>query len=147
VISFRNFQRYDLELKAPETRTRPVFFQGYAVRHFYPSLQYYGQGPDSEKDGRSSFLYEDLAVDGTVGVGGGKGLRLAASGGYLKVHAGRGRDRRFASIEQNFGGGVTPGLDANSPISRAWAATWNSTGPTTAWARAAAPTCSPTSVI
>jgi outer membrane protein assembly factor BamA len=117
-ISFRNFQRYDLELKAPETRTRPVFFQGYAVRHFYPSLQYYGQGPDSEKDGRSNFLYEDLAIDGTVGVAAGKGLRLAASGGYLKVHAGRGRDQRFASIEQNFGGGVTPGLDAQPDFAR-----------------------------
>lgn len=119
VFSFRNFQRYDLELRAPETRTRPVFFQGYAVRHFYPSLQYYGQGPDSEKEGRSTFLYEDMAVDGTVGWLLGKGVRVAASGGYLKVHAGRGRDSRFASIEQNFGGGLTPGLDAQPDFARA----------------------------
>ena len=118
VFSFRNFQRYDLELRAPETRTRPVFFQGYAVRHFYPSLQYYGQGPDSEKEGRSNFLYEDMAVDGTIGRRLGKGVRIAASGGYLKVHAGRGRDRRFASIEQNFGGGLTPGLDAQPDFAR-----------------------------
>lgn len=118
VFSFRNFQRYDLQLTAPETRTRPVFFQGYAVRHFYPSLQYYGQGPDSEKSGRSNFLYEDMAVDGTVGLAAGKGVRLAASGGYLKVHAGRGRDSRFASIEQNFGGGRTPGLDAQPDFAR-----------------------------
>ena len=118
VFSFRNFQRYDLELRAPETRTRPVFFQGYAARHFYPSLQYYGQGPESDKEGRSSFLYEDLAVDGTVGWAAGRGLRLAASGGYLKVHAGGGRDRRFASIEQNFGGGITPGLDSQPDFAR-----------------------------
>lgn len=118
VFSFRNFQRYDLGLMAPETRSRPIFFQGYAVRHYYPSLQYYGQGPDSEKEGRSNFLYEDMAVDGTVGWLAGKGVRLAASGGYLKVHTGRGRERRWASIEENFGGGRTPGLDAQPDFAR-----------------------------
>lgn len=119
VFSFRNFQRYDLQLTAPETRTRPVFFQAYAARHFYPSLQYYGQGPESEREGRSTFLYEDVAVDGTVGWTAKKGLRLAASGGYLKVHAGPGRDRRFASIEENFGGDLTPGLNSQPDFARA----------------------------
>lgn len=118
VFSFRNFQRYDLELSAPETRSRPLFFQGYAVRHFYPSLQYYGQGPDSEKEGRSNYLYEDMAVDGTAGWASRSGLRLAASGGYMKVHAGRGRDRRFASIEQNYPAPATPGLDEQPDFAR-----------------------------
>lgn len=118
VFSFRNFQRYDLELRAPETRSRPVFFQGYATRHYYPSLQYYGQGPDSDKQGRSNFLYEDVAVDGTVGWLAGKGVRLAGSGGYLKVHTGRGRERRWASIEENFGT-EAPGLAAQPDFARA----------------------------
>lgn len=118
VFSFSGFRKYDLELFAPKTRTRPVFFQAYAVRHNYPDLQYYGQGPESEKTGRSVYRYEDVALDGSVGWVIGEKLRVVGSGGYLMVNTGPGTDKTYASIEQNFNTLNTPGLETQPNFAR-----------------------------
>lgn len=134
VFSFRGYQKYDLELNAPATKSRPIFFQGYAVRHWYPSLQYYGSGSNSAKTGRSNYLYEDMAIDGSVGWQARKNMRVVGSGGYLLVNTGPGHDDKFASTDQTFNERATPGLDVQPSFARVggyfeWDGTDNRQGP------------------
>lgn len=117
-ISFKNYHLYDLELLSKARRGKPWFVQAYAVRHYYPSLQYYGQGPDSKKTGRSNYLYEDVALDGTAGWQPGRRFRVAGSGGYLFVNTGPGRDDRFASAESQYAARDTPGLGGQPNFAR-----------------------------
>lgn len=117
-ISVRNYQLYDLELKSEPRRGKPWFGQAYTVRHYYPSIQYYGQGPDSKKTGRSNYLYEDVALDGTLGWQPQRRLRFAGNGGYLFVNTGPGRDDRWASTESQYTPQDTPGLQQQPNFAR-----------------------------
>lgn len=117
-VSFRAYQRYDIELRLPKLADGLVFVDLLARRRNYSSLQYYGPGPDSSKSGRSNFRLEDNAYDFTVGVKPIRYLSIGATGGYLQVNTGPGTDSRFASIEQSFTETNTPGLDRQSDFLR-----------------------------
>lgn len=117
VFSFQNFQKYDAQLNVIPDRSNPVFFQAYAVRHAYPNIPYYGPGPDSEKTGRSTYLYEDLALDATAGIRIKRRFLAVASGGYLFVNLANGTDKRFAPISGNFPN--VPGVDSQPDFARA----------------------------
>jgi len=100
LASLRLYQKYDAELNIPPAGRERVFGNLYAVHHNYPSLQYYGPGPDSERTGRSNFRLEDTAFDGTFGVRPIPQLIIAGSSGYLRNNVGPGTDDRFISSEQ-----------------------------------------------
>src|SRR5580765_8126643 len=52
VVSFRASRKFDLELAAPRLPGGRYFAEFYSVHHNYPTLSYYGAGPDSRKTGR-----------------------------------------------------------------------------------------------
>lgn len=116
VFSFQNFQKYDLQYSVIPDKSRPLFFQTYIVRHSYPNIPYYGPGPDSKKTGRSTYLYEDLALDATTGIRFKKRFLAVASGGYLFVNLANGTDTRFAPISRNFP--AVPGVDSQPDFAR-----------------------------
>ncbi|MBK9169383.1 MAG: BamA/TamA family outer membrane protein [Bryobacterales bacterium] len=117
-VSFRTFQHYDMQASAPNLAGGRLFADVLAQHRNYPSLQYYGPGPDSAKTGRSNFRLEDTSVDFTAGVRPFRRLSAGLTGGYVMVNTGRGRDRRFASIEETYSEPATPGLVTQSDFLR-----------------------------
>ena len=97
--STSGYRKQDVLLSAPRFLHDRLSLDLYAVRHDYPSLNYYGPGPDSERTGRSNYRHEDTAVDATLTYRIARGLTAGASAGYLFNNVSRGTDNRFISSE------------------------------------------------
>lgn len=116
--SFKAYQIYDLELDLPRLADNRLFLDLYAAHRNYPSINYYGPGPDSRKTGRSNFRLEDTSYDATGGVRLLPHLRLGLTGGYLQVNAGPGTDDRFVSTERIYSPAAAPGIDRQTDFLR-----------------------------
>jgi hypothetical protein len=108
--SWRRFYLMEAQLSMPSMADNHVFWDISAVHRDYPHVDYYGPGPNSAKSGRSGFLLEDTAFQGTAGVKPVDRLRIGALGRYLLVNVSRGRDDRFASADTLFTEQTTPGI-------------------------------------
>jgi outer membrane protein assembly factor BamA len=113
--SSRGYQKQDLHLSLPAFLHNRVTIDFYAVRHNYPSLNYYGPGPDSNREGRSDYRHEDTAIDATVTVEILPKLRVGGSAGYVFNNVGAGTDSRFISSEQIYN---VPGIGVQSNFFR-----------------------------
>jgi hypothetical protein len=87
-------------------------FANIYARHFdYPSVEYYGPGPHSQKSGRSDYLLENTSLNTRLGVEPLGHLWLGALGQFLAVHVGPGRDTEYASTTTLYNDVTTPGLN------------------------------------
>ncbi len=119
VPSFSGYMKSDFQVNFFPEKRSPYWAQFYAVRHNYPSLNYYGPGPNSQKTGRSNYRLEDVAVDGTVAaLLFGRKLGIAASGGHLWANVGPGNDDRFVSTDQIYTEATTPGIQSQPHFAR-----------------------------
>ena len=109
--TFKEYQRYALELAAPHLAQNKVFFDLFSAYHNYPGINYYGPGPDSPKSARTNYRLEDTTIDAVIGVQPLPHVRLGGSGGYMFVNVGPGTDTRFASADQVFTPAQAPGID------------------------------------
>jgi len=116
--SLRSYRRMDFEVGAPKLSGGRFFAELYGVHHDYPSLSYYGSGPDSNKSGRSDFRLEDTAIDAMLGVRPARHLSVGASAGYLFNNIGPGTDHRYASSDQVYTPAQAPGIDVQQNFSR-----------------------------
>jgi outer membrane protein assembly factor BamA len=78
----------------------------------YPEEDYFGPGPDSSLDTRTSYAIESTDVIGRVLLKPMRWLNVGADLGYFNPNIGPGRDGALASIEQRFGDIEAPGLMA-----------------------------------
>lgn len=116
--SFRAWQLYDFQLTAPRVAGQRVKLDFLAQHRNFAGINYYGPGPDSQKNGRSNFRLEDTSYDGTAEVSVWKSLKFVGSGGYLQVNTGPGTDNRFISSERIYGPQQAPGIDRQSDFLR-----------------------------
>lgn len=116
--SFKGYQKYDIQLSSPLARRKHYFLDLYSANRNYPSINYYGPGPDSEKSSRTDFRYEGTDVHGAAGIEPVNHLSIGASAGYLWVNVGPGTDKRFASTEQVFTPTQVVGLDQQTNFFR-----------------------------
>lgn len=63
VASFSGSQRYGLDVTAPYIANRRVSWNLAASRRTLTKVGFYGLGPDSHRDDRTSFLLEDTSLD------------------------------------------------------------------------------------
>lgn len=117
-MSFRGYQKYDLQFSVPPVNRGLYFFELGAVHRNYPQVNYYGPGPDSRKSSRSNFRLEDTEWNGTLGVRPVSHLSLGGSAGYLLVNVGPGTDARFISAEQVFTPAEAVGIDNQADFLR-----------------------------
>lgn len=75
-----------------------------------PQMDFYGLGPHSRTEDRSSFLLEDFAADFQAGVVLSNNLRIGATGGGVFVKAGVGRRTGVPPTVDLFPGDLAPGL-------------------------------------
>ena len=117
-MSAKRFGKYDFELGLPGMARNKMFADFLAVHHNYPSIAYFGSGPDSEKTGRSAYRLEDTAFDGALGVKPIKQLKLGGTTGYMLVNTGPGSDNRYVSSEKIYTPRQAPGIDRQADFFR-----------------------------
>jgi len=109
---------FDLQFGVPELFSRSAFLDLVAVHGNYPRIDYYGPGPDSSRNGRSHFRFEETRYDVLLGVRLGRRLSLGFTGGYLSVNAGRGNRADIAHTADLFTEQDTPGLERQTDFAR-----------------------------
>jgi outer membrane protein assembly factor BamA len=116
-ISFRNYRKADAQLVLPKLLGGKAFFDLRTTYRNFPSLSYYGPGPDSHKV-RTDYRLEDTSVDAAFGVSPVRHLTLGAAGGGLAVNIGPGTDSRFVSSDAVFTPVQSPGIDRQTNFFR-----------------------------
>jgi outer membrane protein assembly factor BamA len=99
-VSTGGYQKQDLEVSFPHFVHERLKLDLYGVHHNYPGLNYYGSGPDSNRDGRSNYRLEDTAFDAILSVRVAPRLTAGATAGYLFNNIGPGTNIRFVSAEK-----------------------------------------------
>lgn len=114
VGSYKQFYRVDSSFRMPSLVNDHAFFSLDAMTFSYPRVDFYGQGPHSNKQGRSDFSLEQTGFSGTAGVKPLRYLSIGATGGYLFTHLGPGQENRFASSTDLFTNQTAPGIQGSS---------------------------------
>lgn len=83
-----------------------------------PTMDYYGAGPDSNLDDRTSYRFEDLAIDIKSRYHLGKNFYSGGFIGWYYPNIGRGQRKGFPSIEDMFTAEEAPGLDLQADYVR-----------------------------
>ncbi len=96
----------------PSLGSDHAFFGVDATTLNYPRVDYYGQGPDSRKRGRSDYSLEETSFNGSAGVKPIHALSIGATGGYLLTHVGPGQEDDFASSTSLFTNQTAPGIQS-----------------------------------
>ncbi len=102
---------FDFQFGLPKLAKGKLFFDFLVVHENSPKLDYYGPGPDSKRQQRTSYRLEDTSVDFTFGVRPLRILRFGVSGGHRSVNTGPGQRSGASSIEEIFSPETTPGID------------------------------------
>jgi hypothetical protein len=113
----------DLQLTAPKIAKEKIFVDFLAMHRNLPRIEYFGQGPDSSKEGRSHFRLEDTSFDFKVGYrpfkyNFSRPLSIGVTGGYLKVNTGPGNRNNIPQTDEIFTPEDTPGLDDQTDFLR-----------------------------
>ncbi len=108
--SVRKFYLLDAALSLPRLAGDRMFADFYAIRRYYPHIDYYGPGNDSDRAGRTSYRFEDVSIDVRTGVKPVERLKLGVIGRYMLPNTGPGTDSRFAPTEEVYGPALAPGI-------------------------------------
>jgi hypothetical protein len=112
--SLRRYYLMEAGFEAPSLADGHAFASLWAMHFDYPSVDYYGPGPNSHKQGRSDYLLEETGVEARPGVQPVEHLRLGGIGRYLLFNVGPGRDDTFADADRLYSEQTTPGLQYQS---------------------------------
>ncbi len=100
----------DFELTFPKLQTENAFLNFYAKYENSPQIDFYGKGPDSSEDDRTSYRLETFGFD----INGGYELfgffGLGITGFMANVHTGPGQRGGFPSTDEIFDQDSAPGL-------------------------------------
>ena len=110
-ISTRTYQLYELRLGAPRLGNGRFFADFYGNYRSGNRLPFFGLGPDSSNQNRTSFSAEPSIYDVTAGVNWTRWLSTGVRAGYLRTNTGPGKDPRFPSTEDVFTPEQAPALE------------------------------------
>ena len=112
LFSHRLYQRDSVELSQPHIWYNWFFWEAQASYGNYPDVDFYGLGPDSAKDDRTTYLEEPFLVTARLGIRPRRVLRAGLLLGYARYNAGSGRDSGVPSAHEAFSDAELPGFDA-----------------------------------
>jgi outer membrane protein assembly factor BamA len=112
VASFAKSQRYAIAFSPPDLPDSKLDWKLSAERRTLTRVDFYGLGPESRVEDRSTFQVEDTAFDAMAALKAGRSrFRVGVKAGYLQTNAGEGvppEDGRTTS--EVFGAAQLPGL-------------------------------------
>jgi outer membrane protein assembly factor BamA len=113
-FSTQAYQLYDVELAFPRLMENRAFLSIRGAYSNFPQMQYYGPGPDSSKNGRSNYRFEDTRFGLEGGFRPARYLSVGATGGYAMINVGPGTRKEWISTERQFSPDATPGINQQS---------------------------------
>lgn len=120
VGSFAKAQRYYLDFSAPDVANQNIEWKLSAERRTLTRVDFYGLGPDSRLEDRSSFQLEDTALDASLAFKTVKNrFRAGVQGGYLQTNAGDGfPHEEVRPTSEVFSASQVPGLEDQADFAR-----------------------------
>jgi hypothetical protein len=110
VGSIRAFYETDLAFGVPNLAGRWLSLEFSALRQGFPYVDYYGQGPDSFKSGRTAYSFENTSFETRAAFHPGPNISIGGLTRYLLYNTGPGRKSAYASTDQVYSPASTPGL-------------------------------------
>ncbi|MCP5117270.1 MAG: BamA/TamA family outer membrane protein, partial [bacterium] len=128
-ISFRATARgtikksymFDLDVEFPRLTTDRAEVRLYSKHENSPMMDYYGQGPESNRANRSSYRLEDTGVDLSGRYRLWRDFYVGGAGGIYGANTGPGRRSGFPSTDERFEPDEVPGLNEQTSFLRAGA--------------------------
>jgi hypothetical protein len=108
--SLKKFYAFETGLDFPRLADKRVFAGVSGRYENYPHIDFYGEGPNSSKAGRTAYAIEDTSFLGKAGVRPFEHLSIGLLGRYWLVNVGPSPDDRFARTEQVYSEAQAPGI-------------------------------------
>jgi outer membrane protein assembly factor BamA len=108
--SVKKFYALETGLDFPRLVDKRVFAGVSGRYENYPHIDYYGEGPNSSKAGRTAYALEDTSFLGKAGIRPLEHLNIGLLGRYWLVNVGPSTDHRFAPTEQVYSEAQAPGI-------------------------------------
>jgi len=103
----------DLQIYFPPLQSRRGFLDLYARYEYSPQMDYYGEGPTTSLEQRSSYRLEDYFLWARGGWAFFDYLRVGGTFGGYNASTGPGKRRGVPSIEEEFDSAAIPGFEGN----------------------------------
>ena len=100
----------DFELNFPKLETERVFVNFHAKYENSPQVDFYGKGPDSSQQDRTSYRLETVGFDFNAGYRIFRYLNAGVTGSFVSVHTGPGKRGGVPSTDEIFDFSSAPGL-------------------------------------
>lgn len=118
-LSTRLAQLYDIEFSAPKLAGDRVNLSFLTMYRNQPQVDYYGPGPDTLPDDRTSYRYETTDVTGRAAVRPVKWVEFGGQAGLLNVNVGPGKRSGSPSADAVFTPLIAPGIQQQTDFVRA----------------------------
>lgn len=99
IVSVKKYELYEAGLAVPEI-SRWFSFDVTGGYHNYPQEVFWGLGPNTDRESRTNYLYEDVDITATLSARIASRIHAGLSAGFLKINTGPGRDRQFPSVPE-----------------------------------------------
>lgn len=108
--SLRGYWATEARLTFPELANDHLHVETWVAHRDYPEEDFFGLGPDSNRDDQTSYAINSDRIGARLGVRPFPALLVGGGGEYLNPRLGSGQDRRVPSIEEIFDPVTAPGL-------------------------------------
>lgn len=109
-ISVRNYQLLRADVFLPRLARGTIEVGGHAAYHSHPQADFYGLGPDSLEENRSTFAFSATDVQGRVLARPRPWLVFGARAGVVDPAIESGHDTALPQLTERFSLGIPPGL-------------------------------------
>jgi hypothetical protein len=116
MYSVRGYYTLEVGAFATPFGKRPIVVGGRVRQEGFPQEDFYGVGPRSNMDDRTSYMREGLDMTGYVTFAPRPWLTIETSAGFLDMQVRAGKDEGFPSIQQRFDASTAPGLGADGDM-------------------------------
>lgn len=116
--SVRRYWAMEGRLTFPRLAGGRLHLESWARRRDYPQENFFGIGPDSDRDDRSDFAIRTNHFGGRAGVRPFSTMLVGGGVEYLQPVVGRGRNDRYPDVTEEFPSDEVPGIDQQADFLR-----------------------------
>jgi outer membrane protein assembly factor BamA len=117
--SVRKAYLMDLGVTLPRLAGGRSFVDVYTAHYNHPNMQFYGEGPQSSKNGRSVYRSENTSLHARSGFRLLPGLTVGPTAGLQAINVGRGTNSALGRTEEIYSDAQAPGLRKQSTFLQA----------------------------
>jgi outer membrane protein assembly factor BamA len=116
--SVKRYWATEARLRFPRLAENRVYLETWASHRDYPEENFFGLGPDSNRDDRSDYAIRTNHFGGRAGVRPLSHLLVGGGIEYLEPRLGEGQNDRFPDVSDSFSPSEAPGLDTRADFLR-----------------------------